>query len=368
MGWREKGSMDRSVRIVGFLAIAATLAAAVACGQSSGGAGGAQSKGTIAFLLSGPDLYYQYGLQGAQAAAKRLGYDIKVYPNPNISPSVELANVENAVAAHVVAIDGYSVGLSTETASISRAADANIPIFLMYGYSPQYLHAKGVIGFEQVNLIDYGKPDGTYLGQHLPGGAQVAVITGQLGRGDAEGYRTGFLQGLGCQGNTTAGDPPMTCANGIDYVSTETGHWLRPQAYTAAQDIIGKYPNLAGMFVENEDMAVGVHTALVAAHKDKQVTMVSANGAPYGLDGIRAGWLASSDTASPSLEGLYSVRLIDAYLNHKISGGHLYYSHTVFVTKQNVDQAVGWTFFKDPAQVDKWMSSPLLQPVANPPS
>ena len=58
----------------------------------------ATSKGTIAFLLSGPDLYYQYGLKGAEAAAAKLGYTVKAYANPNISPSVELANVKDAIA------------------------------------------------------------------------------------------------------------------------------------------------------------------------------------------------------------------------------------------------------------------------------
>jgi ABC-type sugar transport system substrate-binding protein len=352
----------------------AVAAVAAGCGSSSGGSGGGSGgssggsssggggKGTIAFLLSGPDLYYQYGLDGAKAAAAKLGYSVKVYPNPNISPSVELANVQNAIASGAKAIDGYSVGLSTETATIAKASQANIPIFLMYGYSPKYVGMKDVVGFEQVPLIPYGTGPGAYMKAHLAPGSQVGIITGQLGRGDAEGYRTGFLQGLGCQGDTTAGNPPLTCANGIKYVATETGHWLRPAAYTAAQDIIGKFPNLKGLYVENEDMAVGVHTALVAAHKN--VMIVSSNGAPYGITGIKAGWLAASSTASPSLEGLYSVRLIDAYIKKQIPGGKLYNSYNVFVDKSTVNKAVGWTFFQDPAQVNHWMSAPLLKPTA----
>jgi ribose transport system substrate-binding protein len=360
-------------RIAAVMVCAAALALAAGCGSSSsggsggsGGGGGSKSKGTIAFLLSGPDLYYQYGLDGAKAAAAKLGYSLKVYPNPNISPSVELANVQNAIAAGAKAIDGYSVGLSTETASIQKAQQAKIPIFLMYGYSPKYIHDSGVIGFEQVPLIPYGTGPGTYVKSHLTGGGQVAVITGQLGRGDAEGYRTGFLKGLGCQGDTASGNPPMTCANGIKYAATETGHWLRPAAYQAAQDIIGKYPSLKAIYVENEDMAVGVHTALAAAHKN--VMIVSSNGAPYGIAGIKAGWLSASSTCSPSLEGLYSVRLIDAYLNKKVPGGKLYNSYNVFVDKSTVSKAVGWTFFQSPAQVNHWMTAPLLKPTAPPTS
>ena len=346
-------------------AAALTLGVLVGCGttkkQTHAG------KGTIAFLLSGPDLYYQDGLKGSQAAAKKLGYDVRVYSNPNISPSVELANVRNAIAQGSVAIGGYSVGLATEDAIISAAGKANVPIFLMYGYSHKYLNKKSVVGFEQVNLTQYSYPVGVYMRQHVKG--KIAVITGQLGRGDAEGYRTGFLQGLGCKGNLVAGNPSLTCAGGkIQYVATETGHWLRPHGYKAAHDIIGKYPDLAGMFVENEDMAVGAHTALVAAHKDKQVFVVSQNGAPYGLAGIKAGWLKASNTCSPALEGLMSVRLIDAYINKKVTGGHLYYSHTVFVTKQNASKAVGWNFFSNPTLVAQYMKLPPLKPVANPPA
>jgi ABC-type sugar transport system substrate-binding protein len=355
----------------------AVAAGATACGSSdnggSGGSGGGSGssgsggdKGTIAFLLSGPDLYYQYGLKGAEAAAEKLGYKVKVYPNPNVSPSVELANVQNAIASGAVAIDGYSVGLSTETATIDKASAAGVPIFLMYGYSPDYINKKGVIGFEQVPLVHYGQGPGSYLKQHLTSGDTVGVITGQLGRGDAEGYREGFLKGLGCSGDTAKGNPPMDCANGVKYVTTETGKWLRPAAFSAAQDLIGKYPDLSALYVENDDMAVGVHTALVHAHKN--VKLVTSNGAPYGLAGIKAGWISASSTCSPSLEGLNSVRLIDAYLNKKIQGGKLYDSYNVMVDKGSVDKAVGWTFFKDPSQVDHWMNAPLLKPAAAPAS
>ena len=114
-------------------------------------------------------------------------------------------------------------------------------------------------------------------------------------------------------------------------------------------------------------MAVGAHTALVAAHKDQQVSMVSMNGAPYGLVGLKAGWIKAENTDSPALEGLNAVKLLDAYINKQISGGKLYYSYTVFVTKANMSQAVGWEFFKNPRMVAQYMKYPLLKPVANPP-
>ena len=110
--------MSKLIRIAVATMLVAALATVVGTAQAPAQV---KSKGTIAFLLSGPDLYYQYGLNGAKAAAMKLGYDLKVFPNPNISPSVELANVRNAIAQGAKAITGYSVGLSTEDAAISAA-------------------------------------------------------------------------------------------------------------------------------------------------------------------------------------------------------------------------------------------------------
>jgi ribose transport system substrate-binding protein len=325
----------------------------------------AASKGTIAFLLSGPDIYYQDASYGAQAAAAKLGYGLKVYANPNGSPSVELANVQDAIDAGDVAITGYSVSYSSEGGTILAAGKAGVPTLLLSGYTPNYLGTKDFIGFETFASVAAMVPDGVFVKDHATG--QVAVITGQLGRGDAEDYRTGFLEGLGCKGNLAAGLPPMTCAGGkMQYVVTETGKWLRPTAYTAAEDVITKYPNLAAVFVENEDMAVGVHTAFVAAHKSPLI--VSANGAPYGLAGMTAGWLSATVVESPAFEGLMGVRLINAYLNRQISGSHLYLEPAFFITKASqAPTYLSWNLYKSPASVNAAMHEPLLKAVPGKP-
>lgn len=356
--------MSRLIRIVALLALAAMFATFVGTAQAPAQTKSTKSKGTIAFLLSGPDLYYQYGLNGAKAAAARLGYDLKVFPNPTISPSVELANVKNAVAQGVKAITGYTVSLSSEEAIINAAAQGNVPMFMIYGYSPNYIDKSNVVGFMQVDVVKYGKELGQWVKAHGPAG-KFAIITGQLGRGDAEGYRTGFLQGLGCKGSVVQGQPPLRCGK-FQYVATETGHWLRPDGYKAMQDIIAKVPDLKMVFSENDDMAVGAHTALVAAHKDKQVFMVSMNGAPYGLVGMKAGWIKAENTDSPSYEGLMSVRLVDAFLGKQIQGNKFYLSKTVLATKATMKQIIPWDFFKSPVLVTKYMKSPLLQPTAPP--
>jgi ABC-type sugar transport system substrate-binding protein len=354
--------MSKVIRLAVLVALVASIAAI--SGSSKAPAAPKASKGTIAFLLSGPDLYYQYGLNGAKAAAKSLGYDLKVFPNPNISPSVELANVKNAVAQGAKAITGYTVSLSSEEAIINAAAQNNVPMFMIYGYSPNYIDKANVVGFMQVDVVKYGLELGKWVKANGPAG-KFAILTGQLGRGDAEGYRTGFLQGLGCTGNVTKGEPPLNCGK-FQYVATETGHWLRPDGYKAAQDIIAKVPDLKMLFSENDDMAVGAHTALVAAHKDKQVFMVSMNGAPYGIVGMKAGWIKAENTDSPAYEGLMAIRLVDGFLNNQVQPNKFYLSKTVLATQANIKQIIPWNFFQSQALVTKYMRTPLLKPTAPP--
>lgn len=331
------------------LALLSILVAA--CGGSSGATPGVTpapgSKTlTIAFLRPGPDPYYQDGQNGAVLAAPSLGANVVTYFSNN-SPSQELANVEDAISKHVDGIEMYAVSLSAESADVAKANAAHIPIFLLYGYDKTLL--PDVAGFEQVNLIQYGQGVGSWLAQHLSGG-KVAIITGLLGRGDAEAYAQGFKNGLASNTN-------------LSLVAQVPGDWNRQKAQQAAQDLITAYPDLKGLYVENEDMAIGAILALQRANKLSQVMVVSSNGAPYGLDAISKGQIQASNTCSPALEAVMGLRILIGVIKHAVQPGHLYYSLTVFVTKANISDANPWV--PDQSGIQKFLALPMLQPVAD---
>jgi ribose transport system substrate-binding protein len=256
-----------------------------------------------------------------------------------------LANVQDAISKHVDGIEMYAVSLSAESADVAAANAAHIPIFLLYGYSKDMLPK--VAGFEQVNLLDYGKQVGDWMAQHL-GDGKVAIITGLLGRGDAEAYAQGFKNGLSANSK-------------LSVVAQLPGDWNRQKAQNATQDLITAHPDLKGLYVENEDMAIGAILALQRAGKLSQVTVVSSNGAPYGLDAISKGEIQASSTCSPALEAVMGMRILQGVIAHKTEPGHLYYSLTKFVTKANVSDANPWV--PNDSDVKGWLSLPLLQPV-----
>jgi ribose transport system substrate-binding protein len=301
---------------------------------------------TIAFMRPGPDPYYQDGQNGAVMAAPSLGAKVVTYFSNN-SPSQELANVEDAISKHVDGILMYAVSLSAESSDVAKANAAHVPIFLLYGYDKSLLPK--VAGFEQVNLIQYGKEVGAWLATHLTDG-KIAIITGLLGRGDAEAYAQGFKDGLADNSKLTV-------------VAQVPGDWNRQKAEHAAQDLITAHADLKGMYVENEDMAIGAILALKRAHKLSQVMVVSCNGAPYGLEAIGKGEIQASNTCSPALEAVMGLRILTGVIRNTAEPGHLYYSLTVFVTKDNIKDANPW--IPDESGVQKFLSLPQLQPVAD---
>src|ERR1700753_1175658 len=111
----------------------------------------AQAAGkTIAFMRGGPDPYYQYGMNAAQAAADKLGVKLVTY-TANNDPTQELANVQDAITKGVDGILIYAVSLSSEKAAIAQAQRAGIPIFFQYGYDPALL--ANTAGFMEINLF-----------------------------------------------------------------------------------------------------------------------------------------------------------------------------------------------------------------------
>jgi ABC-type sugar transport system substrate-binding protein len=117
------------------------------------------------------------------------------------------------------------------------------------------------------------------------------------------------------------------------------------------------------LYVENEDMAIGAILALKRAGKLAQVMVVSCNGAPYGLEAIGNGEIQASNTCSPALEAVMGLRILTGVIGKTAEAGHLYYSLTVFVTKDNIKDANPWV--PDESGIQKFVSLPLLTPVAD---
>ncbi|MEJ2288335.1 MAG: sugar ABC transporter substrate-binding protein [Deinococcales bacterium] len=304
----------------------------------------AQANLTIAFMRAGPDPYYQYGMDAASMAANQLGIRLVTY-TANNDPGQELANVQDAITQGVDGILMYAVSLSSEKAAIDRANRAGVPIFLQYGYDPSLLDK--VAGFMQIDIGTFGTPLGEWMASNVASG-KIAIITGKLGRGDAEAYSEGFKKGL-------AANPDLTI------VSEVPGDWNRQMAFDATQQILTAHPDLAGLFVQNEDMAVGASLALDRAGKSEQVKMVSMNGAPYGLELVQEGKLQLTNANPPSIASVMALRLLQGVIEGSVEPGHYYDAPTQLISQDNLTAAYRWDAGAE--DVSQWLALPLPQPV-----
>jgi ABC-type sugar transport system substrate-binding protein len=304
----------------------------------------AQEK-TIAFMRAGPDPFYQFGMEAAQVAAKELGVNLATYSANNDS-SQELANVQDAITKGVSGILIYSVSLSSEKAAIAQAKKTGVPIFFQYGYDPSILN--DTAGFMQIDVGAFAKPLGERVGKQVPEG-EVAIISGKLGRGDAEAYSAGFKAGLKDSGSRA------------QIVAEQPGDWNRQQALDAAAQILTAHPNLKALYVHNEDMAVGASIAIERAGKTGQIVVVSGNGAPYGLDLIKQGKLALTNANPPSIASVMALRLLVDIIDKKVEPGHYYDAPTQLIDKTNVDSATRWD--APPEMIKGWLQLPLPTPV-----
>jgi ribose transport system substrate-binding protein len=248
----------------------------------------------IAYIETGPIPYYEYTKKSIEQAGDMLGAEVKVY-NSNFEAQKELANVEAAITEQVdgLVIEPYSAALGKAALRLTNRAE--IPTVALYAYSPEI--EEDAVQFQQANYPESGCLVGEAMKERVPTG-EVAIITGTPGRGEVEAYSKAFRE---CVGNK------------VDVVAEVNGNWDRQTAAGAAQDLITKYPNLKGIFVQNEDMALGVIPAL--GSKASQITLISQNGSPEGEKAVEEGKIQASIGWSPSAEGAMTVRALAESLN-----------------------------------------------------
>lgn len=142
---------------------------------------------------------------------------------------------------------------------------------------------------------------GRLAGEHMAGlvdqGAQIAVVGGIAGDVTSGDRITGFEEGLGGK---------------AEIVATEAGDWDRQVALTKAGDVLRANPEVKGFFVANDVMGLGVARAVADAGRTGEVFIISVDGVPEGLEGVRSGELTATVAQYPYAIGQMGVQACQA--------------------------------------------------------
>ena len=117
-------------------------------------------------------------------------------------------------------------------------------------YPESQLQTVSNIGYD--NRWQSGYLAGTYLAKALGGKGEILQIWGPSGSDWTRGRRIGF-------------DEALKENPGIKVVGEADGGYVRDKGFTAAQDLLTKYPDVKAIYGENEEMALGASQAIYAA-------------------------------------------------------------------------------------------------------
>ncbi|MEB3100576.1 sugar ABC transporter substrate-binding protein [Ferviditalea candida] len=137
-----------------------------------------------------------------------------------------------------------------------------------------------VTTFIGVDNVQDGNNAAKLMKEALPGGGTVVIIEGAPGTTSAVERTKGFEEGLK--------------DSNIKIVGKQASPWDRTQALHIMQDFLVKYPDLSGVFVHSDDMAMGALQAIKSAGKLGQIKVIGHDGSKEAVQAIQDGSMYGS--------------------------------------------------------------------------
>jgi len=312
---------------------AALLASACGSSDSSGGAATtANGNGKVAAVIKGLDNpFFQSMEQGLNDQAKSAGVPVTVQAAASITDTTGQADKLNGLAGQdfscfvVNPISGTNLiqGVAQLAAKKKTIVNIDSPIDAKAAKAANATPAT-YIGTDNVQA---GELAGKRMTQLLPSGGAVAAIGGISGDVTSGARIEGFSKGLG---------------SNVKLTQTVAANWDRQEALTQATNVLRANPALAGFFVANDDMGLGVARAVANAGKTGKIKIISVDGIKDALEAVKAGQLDGVVAQYPYAIGSMGILACQAAAKGKTLPATVK-APVALVTKANADKALAAT-------------------------
>ncbi|GHJ40795.1 sugar ABC transporter substrate-binding protein [Streptomyces sp. TS71-3] len=313
----------RSERRVRALAVGAALllAATTACTvqtttgsstPSSGSSGAAKGRYTIGLANQQESVTFPAAIaKGARARAARLGVKL-IDLDSQGDTAKQSSQVQDLIAQKVDAILLSPLSPGPAQALVDQADAAGVPIGTVHGYVGANRDADDP--YEKVRFVldenetAAGAIAGRMALKALPGGGEVAVITGAPGFVENTTRVTKFRAALRDAGPSGR----------YRIVAAQPGNWTKQDGQSACQNILVSNPGVGLFYAISDDMAVGCAAAVKSARSDAKI--IGIGGSRSGIAGIRSGDLYGTVCDKPYDEGEMAVQMMHDVLTGKLTG------------------------------------------------
>lgn len=329
--------MNKDVRRIVAITLAATVAVALAACSSSGGDGGSKSSGgsgsggaaKIAIVtrdFSNP--YWAALRDGAIAEGKAEGVKVSVESGSSETDSQgENAQINTLANQDYNCFGVVPVNSTNVITPLVPIARKGVPILdLDTQIDPAASKAAGVsyktfIGSDNTKAGELaGKALLTKLGET----GDVAVLEGIAGEQNGINRLKGFT-------SVTKGK--------LSIVAEQPANYDENTAVNVTTAVLQAHPNITGIFAANDTMGLGAAQAVKNAGKQGKVSIVSVDGIQDMLHSIKSGVNTGTVTQYPYAEGQMAVQACVAAVAKKSVPSRVV-SPIAYIDSSNVDKAL----------------------------
>jgi ribose transport system substrate-binding protein len=235
---------------------------------------------------------------GAQKAADQAGVQLVVADGANDSAR-QADEIANFITQQLSVMLVNPTDSDAVIPSVQKANDAKIPVIALDRAS----NGGALASFIASNNVVAGRDAAQLLLEAVPQGAKVAMLVGVPGASAARDRGQGFTDALA--------DKTMSAT----LVAQQVANFDRGQALNVMQNILTANPDIAGVFCQNDEMALGAVQAIKARGLSDKVAIVGIDGSPDAITAIKAGEMYATVAQQPDIMGQLGVASAVEILN-----------------------------------------------------
>jgi ribose transport system substrate-binding protein len=261
-------------------------------------AGGSGEAGTVGLALSTLQNPFFVTLRdGAVAAGEEQGVEVLI-SDAQDDAQTQANDLQNFVTQGVDAIVVNPVDSAAVVPAIEAANDADIPVITV----DRAADGGEIASHIASDNVQGGKMAAEFLFEQIGGSGSVAELQGVAGTSAARDRGQGFQE---------AADS----VSGINVVAQQAANFSRDEGFTVTQNILQGNQDLAGIFAQNDEMALGAVEAAREAGRLGDVTIVGFDAIDDALAAIDAGDMAGTIAQQPELLGQLGIETAAAAIN-----------------------------------------------------
>lgn len=258
---------------------------------------------------------------GAQAAADEVGAELLV-ADAQDDAQTQANDIQDFITRGVDVVLINPVDSAAVTASVEAANSAGIPVVTV----DRSAEGGEVASHVASDNVQGARDAANYLFEQIGGSGPVAMLEGVPGTSAARDRGEGFQEAV-------------DATDGIEVVATQSANFNREEGFTVTQNILQANPELAGLFAQNDTMALG---AVEAASQTgaEELVIVGFDAIDEALQAIQDGSMAATVAQRPAEIGRIGVETAADLL----AGEQVEAEQPVeveLVTPDNVDQFTG---------------------------